>query len=254
MCLIAWCWRPHAATPLIVIGNRDEFHDRPTLPLARWDDAPIWAGRDQVGGGSWMGVSESGRFAALTNFRAPDAMDPDKPTRGQLVRDFLAADSRAQDHLDQLATQTHRYNGFNLLVFDGQTLLGLEGRGQQARLRRFDPGVGQVSNGDFLAPWPKGLWLAQQWESALQDPTLNPTHWLGLLQNDQPAPDTALPQTGVGLERERALSAVFVRMGKYGTRASTLVQRHTEHIELHERRFDAQGAHEETAHRVPIRV
>ena len=90
MCLIAFAWKVHPEYSLLVGANRDEWHDRPTAPAAWWDDYPqILAGRDLRAGGTWLGVSRSGRFAALTNFRDPSNRKSDAPSRGMLVRDFL---------------------------------------------------------------------------------------------------------------------------------------------------------------------
>ena len=95
MCLIVFDWRPDALDgPLFTLAaNRDEFFRRTAEPMHWWSEAPgLLAGRDLVGGGTWLGMTRDGRFAALTNYRAPHEMRPDAPTRGTLVSNWLMAE------------------------------------------------------------------------------------------------------------------------------------------------------------------
>jgi uncharacterized protein with NRDE domain len=137
MCLIALGWKTRPDCPLLVIANRDEFHRRATAPLAFWADAPdVLAGRDLESGGTWMGVTRSGRFAALTNYRDPSAQRSDARSRGLLVSGFLTSDACAADYGEAVRGEARHYNGFNLLLCDGNTLfwVGYQGRGDaQAR-------------------------------------------------------------------------------------------------------------------------
>ncbi|PIY30278.1 MAG: hypothetical protein COZ09_00550, partial [Comamonadaceae bacterium CG_4_10_14_3_um_filter_60_42] len=153
MCLIAWNWQPASRHPLLLIANRDEYYARPTLPLHWWHDAPILAGRDLQAGGTWLGISRTGRLAALTNHRDPASVRVDAPSRGALVSAFLQTELSASDYLTELASRAADYNPFNLLVFDGTRLMGLESR--HAKVITMQPGIGAVSNADFLTPWPK---------------------------------------------------------------------------------------------------
>jgi len=226
MCLIAWNWQPHSAQPLLLVANRDEFFARPSLPLHRWDDGLILAGRDLQGGGTWLGVSADGRLAALTNFRDPKNNRANTPSRGQLVSDFLAGTGSAADYLAQLAGEAHRYNPFNLLLLDGEQLLGFESQG--SRCLTLPPGVHGVSNARFDTPWPK-LQRLKRGLAAL--PEADDETCLALLADETQAADDTLPATGIALERERLLSACFIRSPDYGTRASSVV------------RIDAQGLH-----------
>jgi hypothetical protein len=156
MCLIAWNWQPDRSTPLLLLANRDEFYARPALPLHWWGPSPngteVLAGKDLQGGGTWLGVSRSGRLAALTNYRSTQPLRTDTPSRGELVAAFLHGDQDAPTYLEQLAQHCGDYNPFNLLVFDGHQLMGLESR--NARVLRKPAGVGGVSNADFQTPWP----------------------------------------------------------------------------------------------------
>ncbi|MFM8339287.1 MAG: NRDE family protein, partial [Fluviibacter sp.] len=149
MCLIAWRWQPADETPLVLLANRDEFYARPTRALAQWPDSPVMAGQDLEGGGTWLGVTASGKLAALTNYRDPAMMEDGRPSRGALVQGFLEGSLDSEAYLNELARYAHQYNPFNLLVFDGRRLMGCESRGRHYEIVRFTPGVGAVSNAGF---------------------------------------------------------------------------------------------------------
>ena len=239
MCLIAWNWQPDSSTPLLLIGNRDEFYARPTEPLHHWNDAPIVAGRDVQAGGTWLGIGLGGRLAALTNYRSAVPACQNAPSRGQLVTDFLQSNQSAEVYLERLQTKTSAYNPFNLLVFDGHTLLGLESRG--ARVLPMRPGVGAVSNADFHTPWPKLLQLNEGLRECVTRGETDDKHLWPLLQSHTPAPDSLLPATGVPMELERALSAVFIVTPHYGTRACSVVRVNAHETHFSEQRFGASG-------------
>lgn len=224
MCLIAWSWQPQSPTPLLLLANRDEYYARPTQPLHEWPDTDILAGRDLQAGGTWLGVSHSGRLAAITNHRNGQAQRADAPSRGELVSGFLQSGLCASDYLVQLAAHAKDYNPFNLLVYDGQTLLGLESR--HARCVTLAPGFGAVSNADFHSPWPKLLTLQTQLQAQLAQAQPSDGQLLQLLHDRQPAPDHLLPATGIAPALERALSAIFVALPDYGTRACSVVRLH----------------------------
>ncbi|MBX9818878.1 MAG: NRDE family protein [Burkholderiaceae bacterium] len=239
MCLIAWNWQPGSATPLLLIGNRDEFYARPTEPLHHWPDAPILAGRDVQAGGTWLGVGPGGRLAALTNYRSAVPANTHAPSRGQLVTNFLQSPLDAATYLRTLQAQASTYNPFNLLVFDGQTLLGLESRG--ARIVTLPPGIGAVSNADFNTPWPKLCQLSKGLANCVAGSETENEHLWPLLQSRTLAKDEDLPHTGVPLAWERALSAVFIATNGYGTRACSVVRVGTRSVQFGEQRFGADG-------------
>ena len=246
MCLIAWNWQPASRTPLLLLANRDEFYARPALPLHWWqaddparDRATVLAGKDLQGGGTWLGVSRSGRLAALTNYRTPEPARTDAPSRGELVAAFLEEATDAETYLQALAQRAGDYNPFNLLVFDGERLLGLESR--SARLVPMQAGIGAVSNADFHTPWPKLTQLTTRLQAQMEQGTTDTPRLLGLLHDPTRAPDAALPATGVSRELERALSATFIATPGYGTRASSVVRIHQHHAEFTEQSFDATG-------------
>jgi len=235
MCILAFQWNPDAATPLLVLANRDEFYARPTARLAWWDGNQILAGRDLQAGGTWLGLSRSGRFAALTNHRDPAANRPEAPSRGQLTVGFLQSQGSARSCLESLRSSAGHYNPFNLLLYDGAELLGYESR--QDRILSFSPGLHAVSNGVFDEPWPKvEALVAGLGTSPLDDEAL-----LALLADVRPAEEPRLPNTGVSLDWERALSPIFIRTPTYGTRASTLVRLGREQVTILEQGFGPGG-------------
>jgi uncharacterized protein with NRDE domain len=240
MCLIAWNWRKDRPERLLLIGNRDESYDRPTLPVHWWDDAPILAGRDLTGGGTWLGVSRTGRMAAITNHRDPNAQRPGAPTRGRLVQDFLAGHETPRDYLERVAWDAAKYNPFNLMVFDGASFLGFESR--RNRIVTIEPGISGVSNADFFTPWPKLRALTDHLaDMDRQSQTGDDDALLSLLTDRTIAPDHALPKTGIALERERVLSPAFITASGYGTRASTILRMRANGGEITEHSFDATG-------------
>ena len=248
MCLMAWRWHPDHADALVLLSNRDEFFDRPTDVARQWPGTQIWAGRDQRAGGTWLGVTATGRFAAITNYRTPDDVRESAASRGQLVAQFLASGQSSHAFMAGLADTFAAYNPFNLTVYDGATLLGFEGRVTTHRLVQLEPGFGGVSNADFNTPWFKQTRLQTDLERLLASEESSDDALLDLLLNDEVAPLHQLPQTGIPLDRELALSAPFVRMGYYGTRASSLVRMRREGVEFTERGFDKQAMTHQMRH------
>ncbi|MBI6911764.1 NRDE family protein [Pseudomonas palleroniana] len=217
MCLIVFAWRPGHAQPLIVATNRDEFYARPSLPLAQWPDAPqVYAGRDQEAGGTWLGVSADGRFAALTNIRDPH-QPPARKSRGELVARFLSGTLAIDDYLADVNGRSIEYAGFNLLVGTPDELWHYNAK--HTAPTRLEPGVYGLSNAGLDTPWPKLLKAKAALRERLEDP--QPQALLDMLSDPQTAPFADLPDTGVGLATESLLSSVFIASPSYGTRAST---------------------------------
>ena len=221
MCLIAWNWQPDSAMPLLLLANRDEFYARPAMPLHWWDDDTVLAGRDLQAGGTWLGLSRNGRMAALTNHRSPVNDSGIRPSRGQLVADFLRGNMDARSYLEELAWHADDYNPFNLLVLDGQRLMGLESRSK--RVLEMPLGLGAVSNADFNTPWPKLIQLKSALQAQLRGGRLETSDLLPLLQDTALPMDKELPSTGIPLAAERMLSPAFVTSQHYGTRACSIV-------------------------------
>lgn len=247
MCLIAWRWQPADTTPLVLLANRDEFYARPTRVLTQWAGSPVIAGQDMEGGGTWLGATASGRVAALTNYRDPALMAAGRPSRGALVQGFLESALDATTFLAELGKYAGQYNAFNLLVFDGQTLAGCESRGEVYRQVDLSPGVACLSNANFDTAWPKVMRLRDALNDALSEVEVSDQQLLALLDNREVAPDHLLPQTGVPLDLERALSAAFIALPTYGTRASTIVRVHDDSVTMIERSFEPDGSHRDVA-------
>jgi uncharacterized protein with NRDE domain len=221
MCLIALAWRAHPDYSLLVAANRDEWRERPAQPAHWWPDHPeILAGRDLQAGGTWMGVTRSGRFAAITNFRDPSDKRSTAPSRGGLVTEFLLGTEAPRAYLDRLAPRAGQYNGFNLIVGDGRELFYFGSR--EAEARPVEPGVHGLSNHLLDEPWPKVVRAREAMRSALAAPDPVPPLF-AVLSDRTGAPDAELPDTGVGLEWERRLAAPLITGTDYGSRASTVL-------------------------------
>jgi uncharacterized protein with NRDE domain len=222
LCLIVLAWKARADLPLVVAANRDEWRDRPAEPAHWWPDHPeLYAGRDLRAGGTWMGVTRQGRFAAVTNFRDPAERRSTARSRGELVADFLLGTGTAQAYLSGLAARAGDYNGFNLILGDGASLWYYGSREGEAR--PIEPGVHGLSNHLLDEPWPKVVRGMAAMRSALKDPDPAP-RLFAALSDREGAADESLPRTGVGIEWERRLAAPLITGEDYGTRASTVVQ------------------------------
>lgn len=241
MCLIAFAWNVHPRWRLLLAGNRDEFHARPSEPLAHWAGAAIIGGRDIEAGGSWLGVTDAGRCCVVTNVRDPGAPQVGS-SRGLLVTDYLSAHADAATHAERLLESAAGYRPFNLLTFDADAAFYL-GNHPLPRAQRIDDGVHGLSNADFNTPWPKTRLLMQRlqgWIDEGGDAAFEPL--FAALADEQQAQDAQLPETGLGPERERWLSSAFIRGEHYGTRASTVVAiDHDDRGVIVERRFGPNG-------------
>jgi len=219
MCLILIAHQAHPGYPLVVGANRDEFYARPTAPAGFWSDAPdVLAGRDLQASGTWLGITRGLRFAAVTNFRDMRSVRPRTRSRGELTSDFLRGDSPAERYLADVSRRADEYNGFNLFVADATGLFYFSNR--DGEVRRLAPGVYGLSNHLLDTPWPKVSELKPKFRAVIHEP-LAPEAIRAILADRSVAQDDALPDTGVGLERERLLSAAFVVSEAYGTRSTT---------------------------------
>ncbi|MBC7416300.1 MAG: NRDE family protein [Herminiimonas sp.] len=226
MCLIVFAWNVIPGLPLIAAGNRDEFYDRPAAPAGWWEDHPqIYAGRDLRGGGTWLGVTRAGRFGALTNIRAPGERREDAPSRGALVAAFLSGTDSAQEYADRLRDTNDDFNGFNLLIGDGDNLIWYSNRdhGDERNGQPLAPGIYGLSNDKLDSPWPKVVRTKAQFASMLCMGAPEEAYF-EMLSDTTRASDCRLPQTGVSLDMERLLSSVCIESAEYGTRVSTVVK------------------------------
>lgn len=226
VCIAYIAYRSHPDWPLLIAANRDEFHQRPTRAAAPWHDQPhIIAGQDLEAGGTWLGVSQSGRFALLTNYR--DMAEIRKTTtRGRLVSDFLSGTTSAADYMQQIAAEGDHYTGFNLLVGDRSGLIYFGNR-SKANPRELGAGRYVLSNHLLDTPWPKSERLRRRMARLPLDGLLQSTQAVfDILKDNNIAPDHKLPATGLAIERERLLSSPFIVSPDYGTRCSTVLAVH----------------------------
>lgn len=244
MCLIALHHDPDGPIPLRLIANRDEFHARPSAPLAEWSDpAGVIGGRDLQAGGSWLAVHRRGRVAALTNVRDPDFIArADSPSRGHLVTTALTTDD-PRGWLERLADgEALAYAGFNLLVADGRQLWHLHRGREGARLSCLAPGVHGLSNADLDTPWPKLTRVRRALTRGLERADW-PASALAAFADTRVAADAELPDTGIDIALERQLSAAFILGQDYGTRATTFLEwRADGRLDIQEDSYDPSGA------------
>jgi uncharacterized protein with NRDE domain len=242
MCLLVFAWRRHAHYPLVLAGNRDEFHARPAAPASWWDDPEgLLAGRDLQAGGTWLGVTRNGRAAVVTNYRELGERLPDAPSRGGLIVDYARSRQTPQSFLAQLAVRAQAYAGFNLIAGDAVTLAYYSNRNGAPRV--LPPGIYGLSNHLLDTPWPKLTRVRERFASALAADRADPDSLLALLDDRTPARDDERPDTGLPAELERALSAPFIVTPTYGTRCSTALTFSADgRCTFVERRFDAEGS------------
>jgi uncharacterized protein with NRDE domain len=227
MCVVAFAWQWRPEMPLLLAANRDEYYARASAPLAFWPGSNIAAGRDLAVDvpSTWLGMTRTGRFAFLTNVRHPAERRPDAPTRGALVADFLAGLDDPADYIASVRDKSRRYNAFNLIVgsvgamhSDCWSLHSLDDVPQ-----RLAPGIYGLSNAKLDTPWPKVRKLVADFTLAAAS-RAGDTTFFKLLADSSRSPELELPQTGVSLEWERALSAIHIATDRYGTRASSVLR------------------------------
>ncbi len=202
--------------------NRDEFYNRQTAPAQFWDDNKnILGGRDLEAGGTWMGITTQGKIAMVTNYRDLKNLKVQAPSRGHLVSDFLTGNSNPITYINDVAKKGGNYNGFNLIVGTANELYYYSN--YRDGVSPIPPGVHGLSNHLLDTPWPKVGNGIEAFNAVLQKAEVNPDDLLDILYNDKVASDKELPDTGVGLQRERALSSMFIKSPGYGSRCSTIV-------------------------------
>lgn len=210
MCVAAVAWQAHPDWPLVVAGNRDEFHARPSAPLSPWQDGSgILAGADLLGGGTWLGVTPSARMVLVTNYRVPEGSVPDRPSRGKLVTDLL--EGREPEPVETM-------NPFNLVEVNGTSARFLTNYPHRES-RPLAPGIHGLSNGGFDRPWPKTLQVAQAVSAWLANGQADPSPLLGALQAETPGMAPGHAENGP----EPRFAPVFIRDPLYGTRCSTVI-------------------------------
>ena len=239
MCLIFLSYHHHSDYPLIVAANRDEYYSRPSEAIHTWLGSPeITAGKDLQKGGTWLGISNSGRFAAVTNVRS-GSPDETRKSRGQLTLDLLTT-NKSEQLLSANGAVLTDYNDLNCLYYDERALYYLTNKSTPGVIK-LTPGIYGLSNASLDTPWPKVSSGKDEFRAAIQGKPDEEALWT-MLNDRQIAADKDLPDTGVSLEWERRLSSKFIQSPHYGTRSSLLMfWSNNGTVELKERRYDAGG-------------
>jgi len=240
MCVIFFAFKQHSEYPLILLANRDEFYERPTAEAHFWQDSPdIFAGRDLVHGGTWLGITKHGRFAAVTNYRDPNGAKG-KFSRGDLVSNFLKTENSVEYYLKKIQTSAAEFSGFNLLVGEFSSQIQTLGyySNREDKVKILASGIYGLSNHLLDTPWRKVSKGKAELTQFLQNSELEKDGFFELLNDKTLADDAELPDTGIGYEREKLLSAIFIETPIYGTRSSSIVLVNKDYeISLDERNF-----------------
>jgi len=239
MCLVVFAWQAHPDYRLILVGNRDESHKRPTRDAHWWPDNPdMLAGRDLQAGGTWLAVSKSGRFATVTNFREGPKSRSGPESRGRLVTDFVAG-SASLDAFEGSISSDH-FAGFSLLASDGASMRYLSNRDDLDT--EIGPGIYGLSNASLDTPWSKLVRSKAGFESLIRNNSANESELMRLLADRKPAAANEIARDDLPFEIARAVSAAFIVSSEYGTRSTTTVLwGRDDVIEFCERRFDPAG-------------
>lgn len=248
MCLIIFAHQANPDLPLVVAANRDEFYARPTRTAQFWTgdgaESDLLAGKDLQAGGTWLGITRSGRFAAVTNIRDPSQAERKPRSRGELTLDFLLSNMPAAEYAEALKPSYSEFAGYNLLLSDGREFYYVNNF--QSISRKLTPGIYGLSNGLLNNDWPKVVRGQQGMEKLLDFGTgLNPDQLITLMANREQAADDELPNTGLPQELERRLSSAFITDDNrgYGTLCSTaIIQDKAGRIRFSEQNYTTTGA------------
>lgn len=220
MCLITFAYHAHPRYKFILAANRDEFYQRPTAAAHWWEDAPeILGGKDLKAGGTWMGIHKNGRFAAVTNYRDLQNINPNTKSRGHLVSDFLAGTDTPETYAATAQKEGAEYNGFNLLLLDDDMAYASN---YATKSYALGFGIYGLSNALLDTPWHKVTQAKAAFERAIQG-DFELEALFSVMSPTDPAPDAQLPATGLDYAREKALSAIQIHTPDYGTCSTTLL-------------------------------
>ena len=218
MCLIAFAYKIHPSYPLVLVANRDEFHNRPTREMHWWKEFPqLLAGKDLKAGGTWLGMTSQGRIAAITNVRE-QIETTGRMSRGTLPLQFLTETTTINQFNTRLVAQRASYPGYNLLYGTLEQLYFYSNRGASPLC--LPPGIHGLSNASLNTPWPKVAKLKKLLATQLRSDSLQPEQLINILDSTEPVPDAQLPHTGVSLAWERRLAAIRIISECYSTLSS----------------------------------
>ena len=235
MCLVLFAWDAHPDYKLIMATNRDEFYNRPATKACFWEELPdVLAGRDLKAGGTWLGVNKKGKFTAITNYRTFGQERANARSRGELPLKYLKGPHNPLGYLEKIAPQSTEYNGFNLLVGNLNGLYYYSNKSNETE--RLQPGVYGLSNALLNTPWPKVKTGKKRLENIVFNTGWEAQDLLDMLHNVEYADTNELPQTGLSLKMEQALSPMFIKTDGYGTVSSNvLLISHDGDVEFAER-------------------
>lgn len=237
MCTILFSYKTTPGYRLILAANRDEFVNRRTAPLAYWHDfEEVLAGRDLQEGGTWLGLNSKGRLGAITNFREPQTVSTDCPSRGEILSQYLAGNDNDSDFLSNLEVKASKYRGFNLLFGDSDTIYYYSNRAEA--MLQLKPGVYGLSNHLLDTGWPKVERGKMLLKRVLSSTNFRVEDIFSMLCDNHQPPEELLPDTGIGEVWERLLASIFITSEFYGTRSSAVITiRDDGHTEFRERTF-----------------
>lgn len=222
MCLLLIANNTHKNYKLIIAANRDEFYKRPAQPAHFWREHPqLLAGKDLKEGGTWMGITKGGRFAAITNYRDMKNQRDEAPTRGKIVTDFLLSEILPVEYARELTEKGDQYNGFNLVFGEINNLYYFSN--QTNKVIHLENKIYGLSNHLLDTAWHKVAQSKNSFKQKISEDEISEEELFEILFDETAAPDDLLPETGIGLELERAVSPVFIKTESYGTRSSTIV-------------------------------
>ncbi|XP_060699413.1 transport and Golgi organization protein 2 homolog isoform X1 [Hemiscyllium ocellatum] len=240
MCIIFFQFKPHSASAyrLILAANRDEDYSRPTKPADFWEtDCNILSGLDMEKGkegGTWLGISKKGRFAALTNYLQP-INSLNALGRGHLVANFLTEEADGLTYLKKVSSEGHLYNGFNLITAEfnntKEDTMCYYGNKSGQEPKTLEPGIYGLSNSLLETPWKKLVYGKKLFTDTIKQCNELSSESLveeliKMLNNEEfqlPAPD--IEEQGQDFIRPilKEISALFVRTSSYGTRTNTVI-------------------------------
>ncbi len=242
MCILFFAIKQHPKYPVIICANRDEFHQRPTQAMHWWPEKEtqnaILAGKDLQAGGTWLGLNKQGRFSALTNFRQPQLLDKNKKSRGDLILQALAQNN--VETIKQLEKSADNYNGFNLVFGQLNKLICFDSVSQKQQL--LTTGFHSLCNGALDDVWPKMALGQAHLAHAIKDQPLDLDKLFKLMTNSEQAQTKHLPKTGVPLNWEQLLSAIFITSPEYGTRTTNIIiQDNQGNVSVYDRSYNSYG-------------
>jgi uncharacterized protein with NRDE domain len=244
MCLIALAYKQHPNYPFLLSANRDEFYKRPARAAHYWEEHPqLLAGRDIEAGGTWLGMTTSGKFAAITNYREEGSAGKTYPlSRGELSLNFLTGNQSAEAFLEGIRANDKSYAGFNLLLMDGTGLFCYSNR--DSSIMALEPGLYGLSNHQIDTPWPKVKRAKYCFEETLKHNEISHDQLFLTICDSSPVEEDELPEINFDMDIDWAkqVSAQFIKSEDYGTRASTTILINKEgQVQFRERNFLANG-------------